>query len=78
MRDAQKAVKRRVGLIIVENTETGEKKMIKCDVIVGAFGMKPYVPFVIEGIEYYIISDAKLVRNIASAVREGYEVGRKL
>jgi len=32
-----------VGLIIVE------KEMIKCDVIVGAFGMKPYVPFVIGG-----------------------------
>ncbi len=66
------------GYAIVENTETGEKEMIKCDVIVGAFGMRPYVPFIIEGIEYHIIGDAKSVRNIASAVREGYEVGRKL
>ena len=65
-------MKRRVDLIIVE------KEMIKCDVIVGAFGMKPYVPFVIDDVEYYIIGDAKSVRNIASAVREGYEVGRKL
>lgn len=66
------------GYAIVENTKTGEKEMIKCDVIVGAFGMRPYVPFIIEGIECYIIGDAKSVRNIASAVREGYEVGRKL
>ena len=40
--------------------------------------MRPYVPFIIEDIEYHIIGDAKSVRNIASAVREGYEVGRKL
>ena len=66
------------GYAIVENTETGEKEMIKCDVIVGAFGMRPYVPFVIDGVEYHIIGDAKSVRNIASAVKEGYEVGRKL
>ena len=71
-------VSAREGYAIVENTETGEKEMIKCDVIVGAFGMRPYVPFVIDGVEYHIIGDAKSVRNIASAVREGYEVGRKL
>ncbi|ASJ08725.1 tRNA uridine 5-carboxymethylaminomethyl modification protein [Thermococcus siculi] len=66
------------GYAIVENTETGEKEMIECDVIVGAFGMRPHVPFVIDGVEYHIIGDAKSVRNIASAVKEGYEVGRRL
>ena len=66
------------GYAIVENTKTGEKEMMKCDVIVGAFGMRPYVPFVIDSVEYHVIGDAKSVRNIASAVKEGYEVGRKL
>ncbi len=66
------------GYAIVEYTEPEVKEMIKCDVIVGAFGMRPYVPFVIDGIEYHIVGDAKSVRNIASAVKEGYEVGRKL
>jgi len=66
------------GYAIVENTETGEKEMMKCDVIVGAFGMRSHVPFMIDGVEYHVIGDAKSVRNIASAVREGYEVGRRL
>ncbi len=64
------------GELIVE--QDGEQHLIEADALVAAFGSKPYVPFRIEGIPNYIIGDAKGVRNIYSAVNEGFEIAIKL
>ncbi len=48
------------------------------DDVVFAFGNKPYSPFHFKDIPVYKIGDAKKVRRIADAVREGFRIGMSL
>ena len=64
------------GEIIVE--KEGEQVLIEADAMIAAFGSRPFVPFRIEDVPTHIIGDAKSVRNIYSAVSEGFEAGMKI
>jgi len=64
------------GEIIVE--KEGEQMLIEADAMIAAFGSRPFVPFRIEDIPTHIIGDAKSVRNIYSAVSEGFEVAMRI
>ncbi len=56
--------------IVVERN--GEQSVIEADAMVAAFGGRPYVPFSIEDVPTKVIGDAAGVRNIYSAVSEGF------
>ncbi len=60
------------GEIIVE--KEGEQMLIEADAMIAAFGSRPFVPFHIEDVPTHVIGDAKSVRNIYSAVSEGFKV----
>ncbi len=62
--------------MIVE--QNGEQMLIEADALIAAFGSKPYIPFRIENVPNFIIGDASGVRNIYSAVNEGFEVAIKI
>ncbi len=64
------------GEMIVE--QNGEQMLIEADALIAAFGSKPYIPFRIENVPNFIIGDASGVRNIYSAVNEGFEVAIKI
>lgn len=64
------------GEIIVE--QDGEQILIEADAFIAAFGSRPFVPFRVESVPNYIIGDASSVRNIYSAVNEGFEVATKI
>ncbi|AGB04326.1 NADH:flavin oxidoreductase [Aciduliprofundum sp. MAR08-339] len=61
------------GEIVVE--KDGEQILIEADAMIAAFGSRPFVPFTLEDIPTMVIGDAKSVRNIYSAVSEGFEAG---
>ncbi len=64
------------GELIVE--QNGDQMLIEADALIAAFGSKPYIPFKIENVPNYVIGDASSVRNIYTAVKEGFEVGIKI
>ena len=64
------------GEVIVE--KEGVKMLIEVEAMVAAFGSKPFVPFQIKDIPTHVIGDAKSVRNIYSAVSEGFEVAMQI
>jgi len=66
------------GVIIVSDVEDFQKKKIKFDIFVAAFGNKTFVPFRFEKVPHYIIGDAATVRKIVDAVSEGYRVATEL
>lgn len=66
------------GAIIVENIEDNRQEKIFCDILVAAFGNRPYLPYTFEDVPCYIIGDAKRVGKIVDAVHEGYEAAKRL
>ncbi|MCD6398761.1 MAG: FAD-dependent oxidoreductase [Candidatus Aenigmarchaeota archaeon] len=63
-------------VLIAVNSQNGEKITLKFDELVIATGGKPYVPFECTDIPSYYIGDAKSVRNIYSAISEGYKIAK--
>ena len=57
--------------VIVERD--GHQFIIEADALVAAFGSRPFVPFTLENIPTIVVGDAKSVRNIYSAVNEGFQ-----
>ena len=66
------------GEVVLENTGNGHREILKCDAIVVATGGKPSIPFAIGDRAHYVVGDAKEVRKIADAVREGYMAAKQL
>ena len=64
------------GEIVVETG--GEQRVIEADALIAAFGSRPYIPFTVENIPTIVIGDAKSVRNIYSAVNEGFSAAISL
>lgn len=66
--------------VVVENLDSGENETIKYDIFVSAFGNKPYVPFETDGFNcgVQVIGDAKKVRKIVDAVKDGYEAAKAI
>ncbi len=62
--------------LIVERD--GEQRFIEADALIAAFGLRPFVPFRLDDVPMHIIGDAKSVRNIYSAISEGFEIARTL
>jgi len=57
--------------VIVERN--GNQFVLEADALVAAFGARPFVPFTLENISTIVVGDAKSVRNIYSAVSEGFQ-----
>ena len=57
--------------VIVERN--GHQFVLKADALVAAFGVRSFVPFTLENIPTIVVGDAKSVRNIYSAVNEGFQ-----
>jgi len=57
--------------VIVERN--GDQFVLEADALVAAFGARPFVPFTLEDISTIVVGDAKSVRNIYSAVSEGFQ-----
>ena len=74
----RKVIDIKKGEIILENTGNGQREKIKCDAIVVATGGKPHNPFIIDEISNYVVGDAKEVRKIVDAVREGYMAAKEV
>ncbi|RKY54117.1 MAG: tRNA uridine 5-carboxymethylaminomethyl modification protein, partial [Candidatus Neomarinimicrobiota bacterium] len=74
----RKVIDIKKGEIILENTVNGQREKIKCDAIVVATGGKPHNPFIIDEISNYVVGDAKEVRKIVDAVREGYMAAKEV
>ncbi|MBW2301748.1 MAG: FAD-dependent oxidoreductase [Deltaproteobacteria bacterium] len=73
-----KLVEIKKGEVVLENTGNGHMEILKCDGIVVATGGKPSIPFAIGDRAHYVVGDAKEVRKIADAVREGYMAAKQL
>ena len=78
MMTKRKVVDIKKGKITLENTDDGQREKIKCDAIVVATGGKPYNPFVMNELPFHVIGDAKGVRKIVDAVKEGYEIAKEI
>ena len=64
------------GELIIE--QNGKQMFIEADAMIAAFGSRPYIPFRIEGVPNHIIGDANGVRNIYSAISEGFDAAMKI
>jgi len=74
----KKVVDIQKGIVVLEDTEIKEKKKLECDALIVATGNKPYTPFTIDNVPFYIIGDAEAIGKIVDAVHNGYKTAKEI
>ena len=74
----KKVVDIKKGIVVLEDTESKEKKKLECDALIVATGNKPYTPFTIDNVPSYVIGDAKGIGKIVDAVHQGYKTAKAI